>query len=240
MIFYIPTRKHKHFNELKQRNFVLKKSCRLRRYKSLYFIDLYHEKEDELIKPEGNKLAIDVGINKIIATSDNQILGKNLKPIIKKLNNRKHGSHNYNQTCKEIKNYINQTVNQIEWGNYNLCVTENITNITKNTRKKKKKRKETRKLLSHWNQRYLLDRIKLRCEDNRVLFESVNPAYTSQICSVCGQSDPDSRKGEIFKCTQCNSVIDADYNAAINILNRYLDRKPIVSCGTKNLFHHIS
>jgi IS605 OrfB family transposase len=150
-----------------------------------------------------------------------------------KESNRKHGSHNHEQTCKEIKNYINQVVNQIEWGNYSVCVTEDITNITQNTKQKRKTNKNTRKLLSHWNQRYLLDRIKLRCEDNRVLFASINPAYTSQTCSVCNHIDSNSRNGEVFKCTHCDIILDADYNASINILNRYLDGKLTVSRGTE-------
>jgi len=235
LVFYIPTRKHKHFNELQSKNYHLKKSCRLRRYKKVYFIDLFHEKEAEEIKVDGKEIGIDIGINKLIATSDNQILGSDLKPIINKLNTRKRGSRNYEQTCREIRNYINKEINKIEWNNYNLCVTEDVTNIVENTIKNKNK--ETKNLLSHWNQRFLLDRIKLRCEDNRVLFASVNPAYTSQTCSVCNHIDANSRKGEIFKCTKCNSVLDADYNASINILNRYLDEVSIVPRETKTNFH---
>lgn len=47
----------------------------------------------------------------------------------------------------------------------------------------------------------------------------VNPAYTSQTCSVCGLVDKESRKTQDkFKCTSCGHTENADFNAAKNIL----------------------
>ena len=52
----------------------------------------------------------------------------------------------------------------------------------------------------------------------------VNPAYTSQICHVCGSINSvltcDNRE---WICIDCQSVHDRDINAAINILNRWDD-----------------
>ncbi len=48
--------------------------------------------------------------------------------------------------------------------------------------------------------------------------EKVNPAFTSQRCSACGQVDRDSRESQaVFRCTACGFVCNADVNAAINI-----------------------
>jgi len=48
--------------------------------------------------------------------------------------------------------------------------------------------------------------------------EKVNPAYTSQRCSVCGHVDANSRKSQaLFKCTACGYTSNADLNAARNI-----------------------
>ena len=58
------------------------------------------------------------------------------------------------------------------------------------------------------------------CEENGVLLTKVNPAYTSQTCSSCGTVCKSNRKGELYKCNVCSLEIDADYNAAINILHR--------------------
>jgi len=48
--------------------------------------------------------------------------------------------------------------------------------------------------------------------------QKVNPAYTSQRCSACGQVDPKSRESQaVFRCTSCGYACHADVNAAINI-----------------------
>ena len=48
--------------------------------------------------------------------------------------------------------------------------------------------------------------------------EKINPAFTSQRCSACGQVDRDSRESQaVFRCTACGFAGHADVNAAINI-----------------------
>lgn len=49
----------------------------------------------------------------------------------------------------------------------------------------------------------------------------VNPAYTSQQCSQCGHTCRENRESQaVFHCTQCGLMLNADTNAAINILQR--------------------
>jgi len=52
------------------------------------------------------------------------------------------------------------------------------------------------------------------------MLEKVSPSYTSQTCSNCGSINKNNRKGEIYYCDSCGIIIDADYNASINILHR--------------------
>ncbi|MET8389075.1 transposase [Streptosporangium canum] len=48
---------------------------------------------------------------------------------------------------------------------------------------------------------------------------TVNPAYTSQRCSVCTVVDGKSRESQaVFRCTSCGHTEHADVNAAKNIL----------------------
>ncbi|WP_405058337.1 transposase [Kribbella sp. NBC_01505] len=48
--------------------------------------------------------------------------------------------------------------------------------------------------------------------------EKVNPAYTSQTCSVCGHRAPDNRESQaVFRCAACGYQANADVNAAVNI-----------------------
>jgi transposase len=51
--------------------------------------------------------------------------------------------------------------------------------------------------------------------------ERVNPANTSRGCPACGAVDAASRVSqELFKCTSCGHTMNADHNAAVNILRR--------------------
>ena len=52
----------------------------------------------------------------------------------------------------------------------------------------------------------------------------VDPAYTSQTCSVCGILDAASRDGQKFCCHACGVELYADVNAAVNILKRAMAR----------------
>ncbi len=47
---------------------------------------------------------------------------------------------------------------------------------------------------------------------------AVNPAYTSQDCSNCGRREKKTLSQRIHKCGSCSLVLDRDHNAAINIL----------------------
>jgi transposase len=48
--------------------------------------------------------------------------------------------------------------------------------------------------------------------------EKVDPAFTSQRCSACGQVDRKSRESQaVFRCTACGYTLHADVNAARNI-----------------------
>lgn len=58
----------------------------------------------------------------------------------------------------------------------------------------------------------------------------INRYYpSSQICHVCGANNGKKDvKIRVWKCSYCNTILDRDINASINILNEGL-RTPIVS-----------
>ena len=55
---------------------------------------------------------------------------------------------------------------------------------------------------------------------------AVNPAYTSQRCSGCGEMVEKSLSIRVHECPICGLVLDRDVNAARNILNLALDNPP--------------
>jgi putative transposase len=54
------------------------------------------------------------------------------------------------------------------------------------------------------------------CAGKRV--EAVNPAYTTQDCSGCGNRAQLSLSVRTHVCTRCGQILDRDENAASNIL----------------------
>ena len=49
----------------------------------------------------------------------------------------------------------------------------------------------------------------------------VDPKHTSQMCSQCGHTAKENRKSQAkFHCQNCGHTMNADHNAAINILNK--------------------
>jgi len=76
-----------------------------------------------------------------------------------------------------------------------------------------------------------------------IIVRYVDPAYTSQTCSVCGNVLKEQRNGRSFKCAVPNCKIHsmykdkfhADFNAARNIAmsTNFTDEKDIMKYGTE-------
>ena len=64
----------------------------------------------------------------------------------------------------------------------------------------------------------------------------VDPRRTSQTCSRCGAVDAESRLGKAYCCPYCGLTIDADHNAARNILRRAVSSPVGVTPNNPALF----
>jgi putative transposase len=63
--------------------------------------------------------------------------------------------------------------------------------------------------------------LEAKAQERGRLVKRVNPAHTSQACSVCGAIDKASRLSQsLFRCTACGHTEHADVNAAKNILSK--------------------
>jgi len=61
--------------------------------------------------------------------------------------------------------------------------------------------------------------LEYKCKWYGKTLKKVDPAYTSQMCSACGYTDHKNRRSqEEFKCQVCGFELNADWNAAKNIL----------------------
>ena len=210
----LPIRHHKHSNKFKDWN--RKKTVKLTRKNKQYSVIFTYEKESPLIKKDGKSLGIDVGYNKLIVTSDGEIIGSEMKKLYQKISNKKQGSKKFKKSLVERDNKTNYYCNQLNIKDVNQLVVEDL----KDVKKESNLNHRVMNKVQRWSYLKTLDKLERSCEENGVLFTKIPTAYTSQVCSCCGTLDKLNRKGEIYKCSTCNVELDADINAAKNILRR--------------------
>jgi IS605 OrfB family transposase len=97
--------------------------------------------------------------------------------------------------------------------NFGVIAFEDLTGI----RRQSKKSKKFNRMISNWAFRQLQSFTSYKAEflGKTVLF--VNPSFTSQTCSVCGDINKDNRNKGLFYCLKCHNQMGADLNASKNI-----------------------
>lgn len=224
------TKKTKPLNKwLNYPNAKLIQGCQLRDNEIILFIEF-----DIQEKQIGETLGIDLGINKLITTSNGELLGTKFKIIRDKLNRKIQGSKSFRKTQKERTNYINQQLNLLPWNKLQTLIIEDLKNLKLG--KKKNRGKLFRKALSPWTYSQIISRIESKAQENRVCLVRVNPRNTSRRCPECGFIDKENRKNEKFVCLQCSHREDADIVGAKNILFAGSRRECRVSDANKDIF----
>lgn len=215
MILKLPARKHKHFNGLIKKGFLLKNSLRLYKTAVGYSADLFFEKPEIIKKKQGKVVGVDIGYKKLLIDSNKNVYDVGLEKVYEKIARKKQKSKAFDRALVERNNLINQSLNKMELVSTRELVAEDLKGVKHKT--KGRVRKEFNRKLQRWSYPRVLGKLSMLCEDAGITFTKVNPAYTSQTCCKCGAVDRKSRKGEVFKCIACENLIDADFNAAINI-----------------------
>lgn len=77
--------------------------------------------------------------------------------------------------------------------------------------------KDGKKLLDCWKYYELQQFIIYKAAHHGIIVRFINPKYTSQTCSKCGNHTEGQRDGHSFTCKACGEKLDADLNAARNI-----------------------
>ena len=212
----IPIKHHRHSNNYK--NWKRRKTIQLMKKNNKYFINLYHQKEQQEINKYSNNIGIDQGYKKLLTCSNGKILGKDLENLYNEISNKKQGSKEFKRKLIQRDNLINYYCNKLDLNDVGEIVIEDLKNVKHGSKQNKKKiHKNFMNKLQRWSYRKTTDKLERLCEENGILLTKVNPSYTSQTCSYCGYIDKDSRNGENFSCQYCGSNLDADLNAAINL-----------------------
>ena len=210
----LPSQKHIHFNKFLENEWIIKKSIRLRINENGYFIDVFFEKKEPPIKTSGKQKAIDIGYKKLIVSSDGEFIGDN--SIYEKIARKKQGSKAFKRALIERDEIVNTSCKALNLKDIKTLFAENLKNV-KYKSKGKIRRKFTNKL-QRWSYSKVLNKLTMLCEEAGVLFIRKAAAYTSRRCSSCGVICKSNRCGKNYKCA-CGNIMDADLNAALNILH---------------------
>jgi putative transposase len=110
---------------------------------------------------------------------------------------------------------------------------EDLTHIRERT----KVRKTQRRKHHSWAFAQLRSFLTYKSKLLGIPLQVVNPAYTSQTCSVCHAIG--KRCGKVFTCKYCGNIMDADVNAARNIAQLGLTVNQPEKMNVPNLVCHI-
>jgi len=160
----------------------------------------------------------------LASTSDKLQFGTDIKALIEKSKRCKSGSKGKQRAINTIKQRMNEVAKEI-LKNKDLIVVEKLSNLNNKSKLKGRLSKNIRSSIGSWNYAYWLMRLEQLCEDNRISFRTVSPYNTSITCPVCNLADSRNRVGEVFKCQACGYTDNADINAALNIVQRFLTGK---------------
>ena len=98
-------------------------------------------------------------------------------------------------------------------------------------RGKKNKTVENKRRLHSWSFAQLYSFLEYKAEARGIEVVKVDPRHTSQTCSRCGYQHRSNRRSQsLFLCRQCGYQLNADYNAAKNIREKYI--ASLASLGT--------
>ena len=215
------------------------KTCAIKRAVNQWYVTFVVDLPDMEVEKEEIKSAvgIDLGLTDMATLSNGEKIDnpkwlraseKKLAKEQRRLARKKKGSNNRKKqkaivgtVHRKIRNQRSDFHHKISKGlvaDYGLIVFEDlkVKNMVKN--------RYLAKSISDagWNQ--LVSFVSYKAEEAGKIVELVNPNGTSQLCSGCRMEVKKSLAVRTHRCPYCGLVMDWDENAAINILNRGLEK----------------
>ena len=193
------------------------KTCNIRRQNNKWFVCFACETETILLPQTGKSVGIDVGLEKFAALSDGtfvenpRFFRKEEKSLAKAQRKGKAVSRIHERIKNRRHNFVHQLSRKLVNEN-DVLVVEKL-----NTKKMLSNHRLAKSISdASWTQfRAILTN---KAESAGRIIMAVNPAYTSQDCSGCGNRAKKPLKVRWHFCPNCGLSLDRDTNAAINIM----------------------
>lgn len=214
--------------------------------KGQFYFNLVFDLPKVTSKDAGIIAGVDLGENNTAAISTGKIFGggklrhdrDKFLALRKRL--QRNGSQSARQLLKKVSGrearhvkHVNHEISKavVVEAVKNECSTITMEDLT-NIRKRIKAGKRMRSRLHRWAWAQLQTFIEYKAQAAGIGIEFVNPAYTSQTCSICGC--PGIRVKHRFSCT-CGSLAHSDLNASRNLAK--LGVTAVTSTGAVNSPH---
>jgi putative transposase len=216
---------------------VIKKTS-IKKDRGLWYICLTCKKNTNHLKINNNAVGIDLGIKHLATTSEGETQdnpktfhkwSKRLASAQKSLSRKVKGSKNRNKTKSLVAKlhqkiaYIREdnlhkiTTNIINENQVIICENLKINNMLKNHK--------LAKSISDASWATLTNMLEYKALWMGRTFIKVPPHHTSQDCNVCGYRNANlTLNVREWTCPECNAEHNRDVNAAINILNKGIEK----------------
>ncbi len=200
-----------------------------------WFVSFSCEWQPTQLAPKSNEIGIDMGIKTFAALSDgdrienpkffkaeqkalaraNQKLAKQTKgtPLRKKA--KRAVSRTHERVAWRRENFAQQQSRRLV-NNFGTLIAEDLS--IKDMVENGLGHRSLNKAIADAAWRQFLSLIACKAEWAGRQFATVNPAWTSQTCSTCGNPETLGLSSRVFRCSVCKLELDRDTNAAKNIL----------------------
>ncbi len=214
-----------------------------------WFVSVLIEKSVEALPVSANKTGIDLGIAKFATTSSGEAIDNpryyqkylnKLSRAQRKVARRKKGSNRRKKAVIQLKkvhqkikncrkDFLHKLSTRLINENQVIAVEDlKFSNMTKSAKgtlespgKNVKQKSGLNKSMLDLGGHSFFTMLKYKADWYGRQFVKVDPKYTSQTCCICGNVSKENRKTQaFFQCVSCGLELNADHNAAINILGR--------------------
>lgn len=197
-------------------------------------------KYEEQVETKGNKyIGIDPGMrtfltgiskNKIIQIGNNvsERIKKNLKKIDYYSNNSKISKRKRNRYLEINYKKIRTSIEDMHWKaikelmKYKHIYIGNWSTKETSSKENSKLSAINKRISQNLSYYKFTQRLKYKCEKNKINVTIVHEGYTSKLCSNCGWENEKLGKSKIFKCKECKKIIDRDINGSKNMIIKSL------------------